>query len=112
MPRRHCHLRRDSSDIWILTCWRPPQRPILLLRALGRALTGWLLQARSYRRARTLEFSFRQHLLRLGDGQSRIQAFRTGLRAVHYRVTAIKPEWIFEFIEPLAGRLVTRVDEP
>ena len=52
------------------------------------------------------------HLFDIGNGLCRVQTFRTGLCAIHDGVTAIELEWIFQIIEPLAGRFIPTVDDP
>src|SRR6187455_3431580 len=52
------------------------------------------------------------HLLDLGDGLRGVEVLRAGLGAIHDGVAAVEPERIFQFVEPLAGRLVARVDDP
>ena len=49
--------------------------------------------------------AFGEHFLGFGDRLRRIEVFRTGVGAVHDRVTAIQAEWILELIEALAARL-------
>lgn len=52
------------------------------------------------------------HLLGLGDGSCRIQTLRTGLRAIHDRMTTIQTERILEFVQPLTGGVIATVDQP
>src|SRR5689334_24193489 len=51
-------------------------------------------------------------LLDFGDGLCRIEAFRTGLGAVHDGMAAIEPERILESVETLARRFVARIADP
>src|SRR5476651_1366244 len=52
------------------------------------------------------------HLLDLADRLGRVEAFGTGLGAVHDGVAAIEAERILERVEPRAGLLVAAVGEP
>ena len=53
-----------------------------------------------------------QRALDLGNGLGRVEVLRAGLGAVHDGVAAVEAERVFEIVEPLAGRLVARIDEP
>src|SRR5215211_220080 len=52
------------------------------------------------------------HLLDLRDGLGGVEALWAGVGAIHDRVATIEPERIVQGVEPLARRLVARVDEP
>src|SRR6185437_8175040 len=52
------------------------------------------------------------HLLDFGDRLARIEALRTGPRAVQNSVAAIKPKRVFKVVEPLFLRLVATVGQP
>jgi len=52
------------------------------------------------------------HLLDLRDRLRGVQILRARLGAIHDRVAAVQPERVFEFIEPFAGCLVARIDDP
>ena len=56
-----------------------------------------------------LKVTFGYHLLRFRNGLGWVQSFGARVRAVHDRVAAIQTEWIFQFIQALAGHLVTAV---
>src|SRR4051794_2295873 len=56
--------------------------------------------------------SFDQLQLQFGDGFGRVETLRAGFGAVHDGVAAVEPERVFEIVEPLAGRFVTRVFHP
>ena len=55
---------------------------------------------------------FDHHLLDLGDGLGRIETLRAGIRTIHDRMAAIKPERIFEIIKTIAGRFIAAIDQP
>src|SRR5262245_25300258 len=50
--------------------------------------------------------------LELGNRLGGIETLRAGLRAIHDGVAAVKAERVFEIVEPLAGRFITRVRDP
>src|SRR3974390_2338677 len=50
--------------------------------------------------------------LEFGDRLGGVETLWTGLGAVHDRVAAIKPERVFEIVEPLAGGLIAAVGDP
>src|SRR6202030_1223782 len=52
------------------------------------------------------------HALDIGNCLRRIQVLRAGLGAIHDGVAAIEPERVFQIVQPLAGRLIARVDDP
>jgi hypothetical protein len=56
--------------------------------------------------------SLHHHLLDFGNCLGRVEALGAGLGAVHDCVAAVKAEGVFEIVEPLASRLVSRIDDP
>src|SRR5271165_1598774 len=52
------------------------------------------------------------HPLDVRDCLGGVEVFGAGLGAVHDGVAAVEPERVLEIVEPLALRLVARVDEP
>src|SRR5436190_14244745 len=56
--------------------------------------------------------AFDHHLLDFGDGLRGVQILRAGFGAVHDRMAAIQAERIFEIVQPFAGSLVARIDDP
>src|SRR5688572_425340 len=100
MPRRHCHRSLVSGGLH------------------GVVTGGWRTadgeESESAERKSPMSFSFTVRcppsashhsvvafydlLLDLGNRARRVQILRTSFRAVHDRVTAIKPEWIFQVI--------------
>ena len=64
------------------------------------------------RMSRTSERPLDHQLLDLGDRLRRVQVLRAGLGAVHDRVAAVELERIVQIVQPLARRLVARVDDP
>src|SRR5580658_8016032 len=56
--------------------------------------------------------TMRHQLFDFRDGFRRVQILRARLRAVHYGVTTVEPEWILQIVQPLADRLVAAVDDP
>src|SRR5580704_15296690 len=60
--------------------------------------------------ASDLPFDHRE--LEFGDRFGRVKSLGAGLGAVHDGVAAIKPERIFEIVEPLTGRFVAGVLHP
>src|SRR3954447_16566805 len=50
--------------------------------------------------------------LDVGNRLGRVEALRAGLGAVHDGVAAVEPERILEIVQPLAGRLVSAIDQP
>ena len=59
-----------------------------------------------------LALPFHHHFLDLGDGLSRVQAFRTRRRAVHDSMAAIEAERIFQIIEPFTFVVVPTIRQP
>src|ERR1043165_1528465 len=59
-----------------------------------------------------LQLPLDQRSLDFGDRLGWIEALRAGLRAVHDGVAAVELERIIERIEPLAGLLIARIDDP
>src|SRR5579863_550426 len=51
-------------------------------------------------------------VLDLADRFRRVEALRAGFRAIHARMATIKPERVFDLIEPLAFRLIARIIDP
>src|SRR5437879_1280344 len=56
--------------------------------------------------------ALRHHFLGVADRLCRIEAFRTGLGAVHDGMAAIEPERVLEAIKALASVLITAVGKP
>src|SRR4051794_16168383 len=59
-----------------------------------------------------LHLPFDHRHLDLGDGFRRIEMFRAGLRAIHDGMAAVEAERVLQVVEPVAGRLVTRIHDP
>ena len=51
------------------------------------------------------------HLFGFGDGLGRVQTLRAGVGAVHDGVAAVKPEGIFQIVQPLTRRLIPAVSQ-
>src|SRR6266852_6850117 len=56
--------------------------------------------------------SFDQQLLDFRVSLSGIESFGAGLGAIHNGVAAIEAEWVLQVVKPVAGCLVTAVDDP
>jgi len=56
--------------------------------------------------------AFDHQFLDLGDGFGRIEALRAGLGAVQDGMATVKPERVFQIVQPLAGGLVAAVGDP
>src|SRR5690606_24150168 len=67
--------------------------------------------ARPRRRAGS-DLALQHQLLDGADGLGRVQPLRAGPRAVHDGVAAVELERILEVVQPRAGVLVARVDDP
>ncbi len=52
------------------------------------------------------------HILDFGDRLGWVEMLRAGLGAIHDRMAAIETEWVLEIVEPVARRLVSRIDQP
>jgi hypothetical protein len=67
---------------------------------------------RSNQQIETLYAPLHHQLFKFSNGFCRVESFRTSFGAVHNRVAAKKPEWIFKVIQPVTRRFVARVIHP
>ena len=116
--------------------WRLPRTRVRKGEALDDALRRFLMEDYRIRivsrpdlfwmfgesgRARVLEMRsiamillalpFGDHLLDLGDGLSRIEAFRAGPGAIEDGMASIEPERVFQLVETVPGRFVAAIDD-